>query len=83
VPIRHTMQTVEPVAADLEVARHVGITIGVPVLLVERDFLGHGDTAVYYRSARSTAGTATGFSSLFATGGAAPGRECGDRTVHD
>jgi GntR family transcriptional regulator len=51
VAIWRAVQTVEPVAADLEVARHLGVPIGAPVLLVERDFLGRGDTPVYHSCA--------------------------------
>lgn len=51
VPIRRAVQTVEPVAADLEVARRLGVSIGAPVLLVERDFLGRRDTPVYHSCA--------------------------------
>lgn len=51
VAIRRAVQTVEPVAADLEVARRLGVPIGAPVLLVERDFLGRGDTPVYHSCA--------------------------------
>jgi GntR family transcriptional regulator len=48
IAIRKAMQTIEPVVADLEVARRLAVPVGAPLLLVERDFLGRGQTIVFH-----------------------------------
>jgi GntR family transcriptional regulator len=47
-PIRRAEQTVEPVVADVEVAEQLGVPVGAPPLLVERDFFGQRGVPVYH-----------------------------------
>jgi GntR family transcriptional regulator len=51
IAIRRAVQTVEPAVADLEVAHHLEVPIGAPVLLVERDFLGPRDRPIFHSRA--------------------------------
>ena len=48
VTIRKAAQTVEPVVADIDTARYLEVPVGAPLLLVERDFLGHGDKPIFH-----------------------------------
>ena len=50
-PIRDAVQTIEPVVADVEVAGQLGVPVGSPLLLVERDFLGRRGVPVYHSRA--------------------------------
>jgi GntR family transcriptional regulator len=48
VTIRKAAQTIEPVVADIDTARYLEVPVGAPLLLVERDFLGHGDKPIFH-----------------------------------
>lgn len=50
-PIRRAVQTIEPVVADVEVAAPLGVAVGAPLLLVERDFFGSRGRPVYHSRA--------------------------------
>ncbi len=51
VPLEKIVQTIEPIVADIEVARHLEVPIGSPILLVERDFVGRTRKPVYHTQA--------------------------------
>lgn len=48
VTIRNATQTVETVVADIDAARYLDVAVGAPLLLVERDFLGHGNKPIFH-----------------------------------
>jgi GntR family transcriptional regulator len=48
ITIQKAVQTVEPVVADVDAATILGVAVGAPLLLVERDFLGREDKPIFH-----------------------------------
>jgi len=48
ITIQKAVQTVEPVVADLDAATFLKVPVGAPLLLIERDFLGHRGKPIFH-----------------------------------